>query len=130
LKKIMVVDDDPNALHAVKEALENIGGEYTVTCVSSGIRCLNLLKNNEIPDLILLDIIMPKMSGWDVFKNLQENPLWKEIPVVFFTARTDEIAEKAGSFLAADYIEKPFDIEDFKRRIDKVLKNTRKKQPL
>lgn len=130
LKKIMVVDDDQNILHTLKQTLEDMDADYKVTCASSGMQCFELLENNEIPDLILLDIIMPKMNGWEVFRNLQENPLWKNIPMIFLTARTDEIAEKAGSFLASDYIKKPFDIEDLKKRIDKALKNTRKKQPL
>jgi CheY-like chemotaxis protein len=124
MKKILVVDDDQNILHCIKQTLEDMDVDYKVTCASNGMQCLKLLENNEIPDLILLDIMMPKMSGWTMFKNLQENPLWADIPVVFLTARTDEIAEKAGSFLATDYIKKPFDIEDLKIRIDKILKNT------
>ncbi|MCK5262022.1 MAG: response regulator [Thermoplasmatales archaeon] len=123
-KKIMVVDDDPDLLHSVKQALEEPESEYTVICASSGARCIRSLENNEIPDIILLDIIMPKMNGWETLKNIQENSLWRDIPVVFLTARTDDIAEKVGSFLAADYIEKPFDIDDLKRRIDKVLENS------
>jgi len=123
-KKIMVVDDDPDLLHSVKQALEYMDDNYKVTCASSGIQCIKLLENNEIPNLILLDIIMPEMSGWETLKNIQENPSWKDIPVVFLTHRTDNIAKKTGSFLAADYITKPFDIDDLKRRIDKILKNS------
>jgi len=120
-KKIMAVDDDPDCLQSIKQALEYTDGDYKVTCVSSGVRCLELLENNEIPDLILLDIMMPEMSGWETLKILQENSSWRDIPVVFITARTDDFAEEAGNFLAIDYIEKPFDIEDFKKRIDEVL---------
>ncbi|UCF11621.1 MAG: response regulator [Thermoplasmatales archaeon] len=123
-KKIMVVDDDPDLLLSVKQALEYMDDNYNVTCVSSGIQCIKLLENKEIPDLILLDIIMPERTGWETLKNIQENPSWKNIPVVFLTSRTDTIAKKTGSFLAADYIIKPFDIDDLKRRIDKVLKNS------
>ena len=117
----MVVDDDPDDLQSIKQMLENMDDEYKVTCASSGVRCLKLLENNEIPDLILLDIMMPEMSGWETLKILQENSSWRDIPVVFITARTDDFAEEAGNFLAMDYIEKPFDIEDFKKRIDEVL---------
>ncbi|UCD13201.1 MAG: response regulator [Thermoplasmatales archaeon] len=122
MKKIMVVDDNPDHLHSIKQILEKMGDDYKVTCASSGMRCLKLLENNDVPDLILLDIMMPKMNGWETFKNLQENPSWRNIPVVFLTARTDDFAENAGKFLAADYIEKPFDLEDFKEKIGKVLK--------
>ena len=129
-KKIMVVDDDPDCLQSIKQTLEYKDGDYTVTCVSSGTQCIELLENNEIPDLILLDIVMPKMSGWETLKNIRENLSWRDIPVVFLTSRTDNIAKKTGEFLAADYIEKPFDIEDLKNRIDKVLKNTSQKQSI
>jgi hypothetical protein len=87
------------------------------------MQCLELLKNNQIPDIILLDIMMPKMSGWQVFYRLKENPSWKNIPVIFLTARTDEVAKNAGGFLGDDYIEKPFNREDLKKRIDYFLKN-------
>jgi len=123
MKKIMIVDDDQNNLQTLKQSLEDMDPEYKVSCASNGIQCLELMKNNEIPDLILLDIMMPKMSGWETFKNLQENPLWKDIPVFFLTARTDQVAKNAGGFLAAEYIQKPFDIEELKIKIDKVLKN-------
>jgi len=124
-KKIMVVDDNSDFLLSIQKALKFMDSDYEVTCASSGIRCLNLLKDNKIPDIILLDIMMPKMSGWEMFKNLQENPLWKDIPVIFLTARTDDVAVKTGSFLATDYIEKPFKIEDLKNRIDKILQNSK-----
>lgn len=121
MKKIMVVDDNPDHLQSIKLTLEEMGDAYKVTCASSGISCIKLLKNNEIPDLILLDIMMPKMNGWEIFKILQENNSWRDIPVIFLTARTDNFAENAGKFLAVDYIKKPFDITDLKNRIDKIL---------
>ena len=124
MKKIMIVDDDKNTLQTLKETLELMEKDIKVTCAINGKQCLELMKNNEIPDLILLDIMMPEMDGWETFKNLQENPLWKDIPVFFLTARNDRVAKNAGDLLAAEYIQKPFDIEDLKIRIDKVLKNT------
>lgn len=125
-KNIMIVDDDSDCRFSVKQALENMDNDYRVTCVSNGIQCLELLKNNEIPDLILLDIMMPKMSGWETFLNLQENQLWKDIPVIFLTVRDDDFAKNSGKFLAADLIKKPYKIEDLKRRIDNILKKTGK----
>ena len=118
----MIVDDDKNNLQTLKQSLEDMDPDYKITCASNGIQCLELLKNNEIPDLILLDIMMPKMSGWETFRNLQGNALWKDIPVFFLTARADEVAVNAGSFLAVEYIQKPFDIEELKIKIDKVWK--------
>ena len=124
MKKIMVVDDEPDHTRTVKQVLEGSSDKYEVICAGSGMQCLQLLKDNQIPDLILLDIIMPGMSGWETFQKLKENPSWRSIPVVFFTARTDKFAEDAGSFLAVDYIKKPYEIEDLKKRIDKILKKS------
>jgi DNA-binding response OmpR family regulator len=125
-KNIMIVDDDPDCRNSVKQALESMDNEYEVICVSSGIQCLELLKNKEFPDLILLDIMMPKMSGWETFLNIQENQLWKHIPVIFLTVRDDDFAKNSGKFLAADFIKKPYQIEDLKMRIDNVLNNADK----
>ncbi len=124
VKKIMVVDDDLGCLESVKQALEMLDDEYKVVLASSGFECLELLNNNEIPDLILLDIMMPTMSGWETLKNIQQNLEWKDIPIVFLTARTDDIAQKTGNFLAEDYITKPFNIEDLHKSIDRILKKT------
>jgi putative two-component system response regulator len=129
-KKIMVVDDDVDILYTVKDDLESFyGDKYEVIRVDSGRGCIELLKNNEIPDLILLDIMMPGMSGWELFDELKENLVWKNIPIIFLTARTDEMAVDAGRFLGEDYIEKPYNREDLKRRIDKALKNASQKRP-
>jgi len=107
----------------MKIALEHsCGDEYEVIPASDGAECFELLKNNVKPDVILLDIMMPKMNGWEVFDKLKENPLWKDIPIVFLTARTDNIATDAGGFLAEDFINKPVEVGELKKRIDKVLK--------
>jgi len=124
-KKIFVVDDDPDVAGSVKQALEYYyPAMYAVRCVEDGKKCLELLQAKQIPDLILLDIMMPGMSGWMVSDRLRENLLWKNIPVIFLTARADSFAKKASSSVCEDYIEKPFDIEDLKKRIDKVLKES------
>jgi CheY-like chemotaxis protein len=124
-KNIFVVDDTPDITHSVKQALEYLNPtEYAVTCVENGKKCLELLQAKQIPDLILLDIMMPGMSGWMLSDRLRENSLWKNIPVVFLTIRTDELAKKASSLVSEDYIEKPFDIEDLQKRINKILKKS------
>ena len=118
-----MVDDEEDQTFCMKIALKSsYGDEYEVISACSGAEAFELLKNNVKPDLILLDIMMPEMNGWEVFYKFKDNSLWKDIPVVFLTARTDEIAEKAGEFLGEDYIEKPIRIEELKEKIDKVLK--------
>lgn len=118
----MVVDDEPDQIATVKYVLESYKNEYEIIGVDSGIKCLELLKNNEIPDLILLDIMMPKMSGWETFNQIKENSSWKNIPIIFLTARTDKVAKKAGGFLGDDFIEKPFNSKYFIKKIDEFLK--------
>jgi len=119
VKKIMIVDDNPDILLSIKNGLEVVAGDYEVIGVESGEKCLELLET-ETPDLILLDIMMPEMSGWETFDKLKGNASWGKIPVVFLTARTDRVAKNAGGFLGDDYIEKPFEIAELKRRIDEI----------
>ena len=122
IKTILVVDDSPDVIYAIKHGLENLGDEYKVIGADSGMQCLELLENNQIPDLILLDIMMPEMSGWDVLAKLKEDPEWKKIPIFFLTAKTDDYSKEFGKISAQDYIEKPFKLTDLKKRIDKALK--------
>ena len=122
VKKVLVVDDDVGVIYTVKNGIEGMDGDYEITAVTSGDECLRILENKKIPDLILLDIMMPKMSGWETYNKIRANSDWKKIPIVFLTARTDRIAKDAGGFLGDDYIEKPFKVPELKQRIDKILK--------
>jgi len=125
-KNILTVDDEIGIGYTVKHGLESLDPEYNVTCVDSGIKCFEYLEK-QIPDLILLDVMMPEMSGWEVLKRLKENQAWKNIPVIFLSARTDRVAQNAGGFLAEDYIEKPFKVPELKQRIDRILNKYIKK---
>ena len=117
-KKIMIVDDEPDILFTVGQMLEISG--YEVIKAVDGDDCLKKL--NEIrPDLVLLDIMMPGMSGWDVAAKIKENPKWNDIPIVFVTAKGDAMSVGMGNMAAEDYITKPFDIMDLKSRVEKVL---------
>ena len=123
MKKIMVVDDEPDQIATVKYVLESSSSEYEIISAESGNKCLDLLKKNQIPDLILLDIMMPEMSGWEVFNKIKENPSWKKIPIIFLTARTDKIAKKAGVFLGDDFIEKPFNSKYLIEKINEIIQD-------
>ena len=117
-KKIMVVDDEPDILFTVGQMLEMCG--YEVIKAGNGKECL--IKLDEVkPDLVLLDIMMPEISGWDVAAKIKENPNWKSIPIVFLTAKGDTMSIGMGGLAADDYIVKPFNIEDLKNRINKIL---------
>jgi CheY-like chemotaxis protein len=121
MKKIMVVDDEPGVTYTVKHGLESLDSQYEVICVDNGKRCIELLEQNQIPDLIILDIMLPGMNGWMIFKILKEHQSWKDIPIVFLTDRNDAIAKNAGSFLGNDFINKPFKIPELKMRIERLL---------
>jgi len=120
-KKLMVVDDEPDVALSVETGLYTLTDEYKVIGVNSGKECFEFLENNEIPDLILLDIMMPEMNGWDVAAKIKAHPSWKEIPIVFLTAKTDPHSKGFGKIASEDYIEKPFEINDLKKRIDLLL---------
>jgi CheY-like chemotaxis protein len=122
MKKIMVVDDEQDQIFSVKTGFEQeYPNKYSIIPAESGKKCFELLEKKIIPDLILLDIMMPNMDGWEVFDKLKANESWSKIPVIFLTARSDEFASNAGAMIADDYIEKPIDIKELKNRIENVL---------
>jgi DNA-binding response OmpR family regulator len=120
-KTIMVVDDDPSIIISIEQGLKLINEEYQVLGAKSGEELFELLENNQIPDLILLDIGMPGMNGWQVINKLREKREWKKIPVVFLTAKTDTFSKTFGRSIAWDYITKPFEARELERRIDNIL---------
>jgi len=121
VKTIVIVDDDPGVRYTVKHGLEGLDEEYIVVDIESGEKCFEFLENKQIPDLILLDIMMPDMNGWEVQRKLQENIKWRRIPIVFLTATADDTSKKIGSIISEDYIGKPFKLPELKKRIDKIL---------
>ncbi len=104
-KKIMVVDDEPDTVDLVKLVLETEG--FEVMTAYSGRECLEKLKE-EKPDGVLLDIMMPDMDGWEVFKNIRER--YKDLPIAMLTVKSQDIDKMLGLHVlkADDYITKPF----------------------
>ena len=118
-KKILIVDDTKDILLVVSRRLKSWG--YEPLTAESGEEGLQIAQE-QLPDLVLLDIMMPRMKGRDVCAFLKANPKTKHIPVIFLTALglTDHI--KAGMDLGAeDYIVKPFEPAELKERIGVVL---------
>lgn len=102
---ILVVDDTPTNLMLMSALLEDL---YTVKVATGGARALRIARSDTPPDLILLDIMMPEMDGYEVCRQLKADAQTREIPVIFLTARTDTSDEQKGLELgAADYITKP-----------------------
>jgi len=120
MKKIMVVDNEPDIVDLTRTVLE-IGG-YSVVPAYSGEECLKNL-NKENIDLILLDIMMPGMSGWDVFNRIKKK--YTDVKVAFMSVL--EISDKRKQVLLdeglADYIMKPFDKDTLLNTVDNILKN-------
>ncbi|MDI6793899.1 MAG: response regulator [bacterium] len=120
--KILVVDDDADIVEVLKLLLEAKG--YQVTEAFNGKQGLDKV-HEQRPDLVLLDIMMPVMDGWEVCRKLKACKKTADIPVAILTARTEEEdKERAQKEGAADYITKPFKMEDFIRRVEKLLKGS------
>jgi DNA-binding response OmpR family regulator len=113
---IMVVDDTPENLNLLRDMLQGKG--YRVLAFPNGQSALNAAAKNP-PDLILLDINMPEMNGFEVCKRLKANEKLKEIPILFISALT-EIADKVHAFEAGgvDYVTKPFQFEEVHARVE------------
>ena len=122
LKKIMIVDDSKVIGVTTKNSLEEISPDYSILYVDSGETCLNILKHNSF-DLILLDIEMPNMNGWQVFKKIRENNKWNSIPVVFLTGLEDNFSKAMGKLLGNAFLEKGLGTKELKEKIEYVMAN-------
>lgn len=117
--KILIVDDNPKYL---SEALPMFG--YSVEVVTNGVDALKVLsKDNSKIDLILLDVMMPQMDGWETLKQIRSNPQTKYIPVIMITAVSEEHKIVSGlKYGADDYIVKPFVLPNLLARIEAILR--------
>ena len=105
-KLILLVDDAPANIQVAREILKDI---YKTRVATSGAKALELVKVVPPPDLILLDVMMPEMDGYEVCRTLKADPSTREIPVIFLTAKTEATDETKGFEVGAvDYIHKPF----------------------
>lgn len=125
---IMLVDDNQANLNMGKNMLRDF---YEVYAMPSSERLFKFMESGVRPDLILLDISMPGMTGFDVIKILKANARFSSIPVIFVTARTDEVNELAGLALGAvDYVTKPYSAAILLKRIENHLLIERQKNEL
>ncbi len=115
---ILAVDDNAANLTMISGILRE---EYKVACANSGARALTFLEKH-MPNLILLDIEMPDMNGYDVIQKIKSKEATAHIPVIFLTGNTDSDSEiKAFSLGAVDFILKPFDKTNVLARVTKHL---------
>jgi len=120
---ILVVDDIPENIHELLEALRD---EYRIQVASTGVQALAAVQGAVPPDLVLLDIVMPEMDGYEICRRIKATPTGNRIPVIFVTM-VDATEQKVKGFGlgAADYITKPFDIDEVRARIRTHLELSR-----
>ncbi len=118
MSTILIVDDTATNIDILSELLSD---KYEIMAALDGEFALEIA-NDDLPDLILLDIVMPQMDGYDVCKKLKENPVTKDIPVIFITAKSDEESiEKAYDVGGIDYVTKPFKPKELLARVKTQL---------
>jgi CheY-like chemotaxis protein len=118
-KKILLVDDDEIHLILAEAMLKD---EYAIITAKSGKEALAYFLQGQFPNLVLLDILMPNMDGWETFNRLKAISFLKDIPIAFLTS-INETAEKnhALEIGAADFITKPYEREELLERVGKIL---------
>jgi two-component system, sensor histidine kinase and response regulator len=117
-KAILIVDDVQMNIEIL---LALLGREYDITTARSGKEVLTITRA-EKPDLILLDVVMPEMNGFEVCTQLKVDKELKDIPVVFLSALNEEKEHQQGLALGAvDFIEKPFDIDVIQEKVKNIL---------
>ncbi len=122
LGKILIIDDNPKLL---EDALPMYG--YDVTVATDGLMGLKLLaEDNSSFDLILLDVVMPNLDGWETLKSIRENDKTKHIPIIMLTAVNEDNKQISGlKFGADDYITKPFILPNLLARIEALLRRSK-----
>jgi len=117
-KKILYVDDD-EIHHMIAESM--LSDKYEVCKAKSGKEALNYLYNSGfVPSLVLLDILMPEMDGWEVFNRIKAISLLKNVPIIFLTSEKDG-EKRAHDIGADDFITKPYEKDKLLERIEKTL---------
>ena len=118
-KKVLIADDEPSIVAAVEFLLQR--GGYEVHIARNGEEALQAVER-ELPDLVLLDVMMPVKSGYEVCTRIREHPDWRHIKVIMLSAKGRDAEVTRGLSLGADvYITKPFSTRDLIARIDGLL---------
>ena len=118
-KKILVVDDDPTIVKLLEGVLKAKG--FEVLTASDGLDAMVQVKKSN-PDLIILDIMMPEINGYEVCSNLKFNDRYKEIPIIILTSRDQELDTRISQMMGIDYMHKPLKRDDLLTKIEKIFK--------
>lgn len=118
-KTILVVDDEPGNIDLIKNVLQD---SYKIKAAITGSKALAAAAKQPLPDLILLDIMMPEMDGYQACRELKANPATRAIPVVFLSAKVSMDEQRRGMEMGAiAYLTKPVDPQSLLDTIDTVL---------
>ena len=118
--KVLVVDDEPNITKTLGARLKAEG--FQVMVAGDGITALHSVYK-ETPDLIILDIMMPEMDGFETCQRLRSDPRYKEIPILMLTAKTAEEDKQWGEMLGAvEYLTKPFGSRELVEKVKSLIK--------
>ena len=124
--RVALVEDEPDIASLVSSSLQKEG--YKVDHFATGSRFLLALQKH-IPDLILLDLMLPDTDGFEICKTLRRNEAWSRIPIIIMTAKSEESDKVVGLELGADdYITKPFSLKEMTARIKAVLRRSEQKE--
>lgn len=122
MTKVLVVDDEPNILLSLEFLMEQAG--FTVSTAEDGESALEQISQIE-PDLVLLDISLPGISGFDVLEQLRKDSRFTRLPVIMLTAHGREVEREKGMALGADdYITKPFSTQALVQKVRTLLQET------
>ncbi len=118
-RSVLVVDDEPNIVLSLEFIMKQAGFEVRVA--RDGDEALGAIEASP-PDLVLLDVMMPKRDGYDVCQTIRANPAWKDIRIIMLTAKGRDIEREKGMALGADdYITKPFSTREVIARVEQFL---------
>lgn len=120
-RTVLIVDDEPNIVLSLKFLVSQQG--YGVRTAGSGEEALQSIRE-EIPDLVLLDIMMPKPDGYEVCQTIRSTPEWKDIPVIMLTAKGRDVERQKGFAMGADdYLTKPFATNELVTKVRAILED-------
>ena len=118
--KVLTIDDMEDITFSIKKTLEKVDSKYEVIRASTGTDGISQAQTIK-PDIILVDLMMPDKSGWQIIKELKSNDVTKQIPILIITAKSDELSKQMGEYSTKGYIVKPFDPKDLDKKIKKLL---------
>jgi DNA-binding response OmpR family regulator len=122
-KNVLIVDDEPNIVLSLKFLIAQEG--YEVRTAGNGEEALRALAE-RVPDLVILDVMMPRPDGFEVCQTIRSTPAWREIPVIMLTAKGRDVERQKGLAMGADeYITKPFATKELVAKVKAILEGSK-----